>query len=654
MMFAGKPSDSAQSAPDPTSGNDQAIPFAGGEADAQPMAQPEIPGNMPSLKTTPESEPPVKPFEIIDDDEPTPVPPAAAATDEVREESPAASDAPCPAITPFWQRLLWKFMPVILMLAGFGSVLLTQKGVGFAWDEAYYYEPSLKAAGWLTEVVHGHKPFSKAAIDAAWAGPGGAFGQGYQEHPSLMKFLCGLSLKAFPDPKLQLWAMRLPIAILFGLTLSLIYLLGRQAWGAAPGLIAALLYATMPRIFGHAHFASLETPLVFMMLLTVFCFLRGLERPGWAALTGVSFGLLLATKLNGFFLPIPLVLWAHLYARKRYVDNLFAMLTLGPVVFVLAWPWLWPDPVMRLLQYLAFHAQHQLTAVFFMGKTWGYDGPNAPWYYPLAVTGATLPLAALLLGGLGIGRTVLAPRRQPLGALYLVCALVMLLVASAPSTPKYDGERLFLALFPFLALLGGSGAAGLVGWIENWVAKRGGAERATQTGRRWAAAWVGLLVLLEGGLAIYRYHPYLLSYYNPLVGGVRGAYEGRLFETTYWGESLNDAVIGTLNGLPPGASIKPLALHAKCLELLQRWGVLKQDLLIDQPKQTTANGRAVEYYDYHLLQFRQGFFRRPERTLAGSDRFKVKTWGWGSGLDQVPMIGLYRTGPEFELFWHGE
>ena len=55
--------------------------------------------------------------------------------------------------------------------------------------------------------------------------------------------------------------MRLPIAILFGMSLNLIYWLGRRTWGPVPGLIAALIYATMPRIFGHAHLASIKMPL---------------------------------------------------------------------------------------------------------------------------------------------------------------------------------------------------------------------------------------------------------------------------------------------------------------------------------------------------------------------------------------------------------
>lgn len=553
-----------------------------------------------------------------------------------------------------WVRLLWGFIPLALILGGFAAVMLTQGGVGHAWDEAYYYEPAELAGDWLVSALRGERPFSQEAIDRAWAGPNGEFGHGYNEHPSVQKILSGLSLRFFPEPKMRLFAMRLPIAILFGLTLALIYLLGRRAWRPAPGVIAALLYATMPRIFGHAHFASMETPLNFMMLLTVFCFLKGLERPLWAAATGVAFGALLATKINGFFLPIPLILWAHLYARRQYANNLFAMIFMGPVVFVLCWPWLWPDPVMRMLQYLAFHARHQMTASFFLGQKWGYGDVNAPWFYPLAVTGATLPLTALALIGLGVARTLAALPRRPLEALYLLCALTMLGVACAPGTPKYDMERLFLPLFPFLALLGGSGAVAALGGLQRLAAwgaarRKGAGEINSPRAVSWAALALGALILLDGGGAIWRHRPYHLSYFNPLVGGLSGVYENKLFETTYWGEALNEDVIAALNALPPGTTIKPLALHAKCLQDLQLWGMLDGDLLIDKPKRLITGGVPVEYYDYHLLLMRQGFFTRPERALAERGRFKGMIWK----KDGVPMIGLYPTGLEFETFWRG-
>ena len=62
-------------------------------------------------------------------------------------------------------------------------------------------------------------------------------------------------------------------------------------------------------------------------------------------------------------------------------------------------------------------------------------------------------------------------------------------------------------------------------------------------------------VLGSAAFALYRIHPYELSYYNELVGGPRGAWE-RGFELTYWYDAFTDPVIDDLNHkLPPNTEI---------------------------------------------------------------------------------------------------
>ena len=235
------------------------------------------------------------------------------------------------------------------------------------------------------------------------------------------------------------------------------------------------------------------------------------------------------------------------------------MLTLSPLVFVAAWPWLWHDTAFKILDYLKFHVTHAQTSLFFLGRIWGsMVGENAPWYYPLVIVGVTIPLASLILILWGLLRTILALPRRPISALFLLCVLVMLGVASAPSTPRYDGERLFLPVFAFLALLGGSGAVGLIGLIQRLV-RTGREQQETAYQRRfqrWVTAALALIILFDGGSAIARFHPYLLSYFNPLVGGLKGAQQLG-FETTYWGEALNQEVIDKINSLPAGSSVCP-------------------------------------------------------------------------------------------------
>lgn len=520
------------------------------------------------------------------------------------------------------------WIPLILFLLGTGSVILTQRSVGYAWDESFYYEPARDAADWLTQAFSGQNVFTREKIDLYWSER--------HEHPSFQKILSGLSLQFFEQRLGPLAAMRLPIAFLFGLSLCLIFLLGRRAWGPAAGLVAALSYLAMPRIFGHAHFASLETPLLFSMLLTVYCFVRGLDSKAWAAATGFSLGLLLATKINGFILIPPLILWGHLYARPRYVNNLFAMVMLAPLVFLALWPWLWPDPIGRVLDYLSFFATHQQTALWFMGRKWGYGDQLAPWFYPSVIIAVTLPISVLFLSILGVVSAAAGAFRRGLPVLFLIVGLVMWALASAPGTPKYDGERLFLPVFPCLALMAGGGAAAVLSLIARFFPDP--LRRSARRTRAWAIVALCLIPFAEGLWASSRYYPYLLSYFNPLVGGIAGA-EKRGFEVTYWGEQVNDDVLEVINReVPRDGSVALLALHEKCFEHLQRWGKIRPDIRF--------GGRPPFFA--HLLQMRRGFFARPERALAESSLFRpIAEWS----CDGVRLLGLYRTGLPFEQYW---
>lgn len=521
----------------------------------------------------------------------------------------------------------WWLAPLALFVFGAGAVVLTQSGVGYTWDEAYYYSPSKKAAAWLAEFIAAPaETAGREKIDAFW--------HERSEHPSFHKLLTGISLRLLEERWDPIQAMRLPAALLFGATLSLIFLTGARIWDEPSGLIAAAAYAAMPRIFGHAHLSSMETPLLFSMTLTLYCFIRGLSSPGWAAACGASFGLLLATKINAFFMIPPLILWGQLFARRKYVNNVFACLTLGPLGFVLFWPWLWHDAPIRILQYLQFHATHQQTALWFLDQKWGYGDQNAPWFYPSVMMGVTLPLGVLFLSGLGILLGLIRFRRRKLPLLVLLVGLTMWGVASAPPTPKYDGVRLFLPVFPCVALMAGGGAAGILA-LTRWSARKRGVVRQEVT---LLACVMFFALVAEGAWGVSRVHPYALSYFNPIVGGLAGADE-KGFEVEYWGLPLNEEAVSALNRMiPDGGALKVLALHELCFLQLQQWGKLKSTIRI---------GGAPPYYA-HLVLHRKGFYGRPERALVETDAFpRMIRWSH----DGVPLLTLYRTGPSFEAYW---
>ena len=104
--------------------------------------------------------------------------------------------------------------------------------------------------------------------------------------------------------------------------------------------------------------------------------------------------------------------------------------------------------------------------------------------------------------------------------------------------PVYDGERLFLHVFPAWAMLIGLG----FGWLWDHVIP----------GRRGRIAIV--LTLIAQGFGVVSMYPFGLSYYNMLVGGLPGAVALGL-ERTYWSDAIDNVLLDRLSqDAGPGAS----------------------------------------------------------------------------------------------------
>ncbi len=539
-----------------------------------------------------------------------------------KEESP-------PAITPRSNPVLSRrhdmLIAMAILVTACAVVLVTGgERYGLSWDEAYYYTPSRKSALWVHDVLFTViRPLSANAIDEAWAE--------IRELPPVVKVVMGTFSLLLEKPLGPLASMRIHSALAYAMTAALIYLFLSRDAGRAGGLCGAAAWCLMPRVFGHAHIGAAETTTAFMSLAAVYTFVKGLESPRWSIVFGVVFALALNTKINCVFLPLVLIPWAHVYHRGRYANNVFSMIFLSPPLMVATWPWLWPDPAVRFLEYLYFFVTHQMTAVFYFGRKFNYGGTPAPWHYPVVMTLIATPPAILLLAAAGAAGAIRRIVRDDRSALALWGFTVMMSVAMLPNSPKYDGLRLFIPALMFLALLSGWGMQ----YVIAFVSKRAASERDDTRARKLGALCI-LLTMVSCIYGIARYHPHELSYFNIFMGGIRGAYEKGM-ETTYWGEAVNKDIYNALNELPKGARIKTLALHARVFEILQEWGRLRGDLRFNEGDPP---------WDYHLLSVRKGFFGKPEWMLyAGWEPLKV----WSH--QEVPLVILSRTGLSFEQVW---
>lgn len=508
------------------------------------------------------------------------------------------------------------------------AVIGSMPGVGMAWDEAYYVDAAEKTVSWVQACFDWEEaPVKGAALDAFWD----AYDLEPRGHPSVTRFLTAGGLFLFGEKYLPLTAIRLPIAVCFALTIVLLYLLARLTYGRITGWLTIAAYLFMPRIFGHAHFALTETPMVLMVVASTYAFIRGLKSGKWAVVFGVLLGLSFATKINAVFIPAMLLPWAFLFFRKESSANLYGMLLISPLVMVLAWPWLWDETFMHLIKYSAWNFSHRQIGLFYFGQVYNDATVAVPWHYPLSMVAFTLPEVTLGLCILGLARVVRAPCRHKYGLLFLFGALVPCLVVSMPSSPKYDGVRLFITAFPFLSLLAGIGGGVLVRMGAFFDAPLQRLPRG-----QFVLIAVTLAVVVNGTWALISVAPNYLTYYNHLIGGRQNA--SQLMESTYWGEALNKRALDAINELvPDGASISIRAMNIEVLKKYQEWGMLKPGIRLVSD----------QHGDYHLVQYRRGMFTQLDWTLVNTDggNFqKIATFPsvTDMGMD-LPLILLYST-----------
>lgn len=429
-------------------------------------------------------------------------------------------------MTPKMTRGEWALVPALFLVA-FTAILLTANDYGPTYDEPHYASAGAKCAEWWSLALRApREALTREAIQEAW--------RLNHEHPPLQKVASGLSSRWLGDRLLGLMAVRLPSALWFALAICAIYLFTRAIWGWRGALFSALALATMPRVVAHAHFVALDMPIAAWFFITAALTAEAVRRDSWVwtAWAGVAFGLALLAKVNAFFLPVLLVPWILAWHRSKWPKLLIALL-IGPAVFFLCWPWLWIAPIAHLKGYLAFHFRHAAYNVWYLGKLY----QCAPWHYPFMITAVTTPTWLLAAGLVGLARCWPRPGSDPDRALLTLGLLVALVPSALPSSPKYNGERLFLPAFPFLAALAGGGYA----WLADKVTRLPAMRRQEQA--RAAALLpllIGVVLLAPGVHALEHTHPYQLAYYNALVGGTAGATR-RGFETIYWGQVFSEA-----------------------------------------------------------------------------------------------------------------
>jgi dolichyl-phosphate-mannose-protein mannosyltransferase len=327
----------------------------------------------------------------------------------------------------------------------------------------------------------------------------------------------------------------------------------RLVAGPRAGVVAAAALAVCGSWYGGMFNHTKDIPFAAAMMGATYFLIRAardLPNPRWRDV--FCFGLLLGAALGirvlgllligyaavAIFMRVPQPFSSPFRDRLRFIAQsvigLIPAFGLGYIIMIAAWPWSALEPLNPIRGLIDFGEFHYPIQTLLDGKV--YEMADVPrWYVP---TYLVIKLPLIILAGAAAAMAFVAwPRRagsqenkrRGETALLAFIAIFPVLCEVVDRGPAFTGLRHFLFVVPVFAALAGIGFDRLLTRLE--------------ARRRILAA--GLLTAISAALVwnaatLVRLHPYEYLYYNPLVGGLKGA--AGLYATDYWVNIMPEAV----------------------------------------------------------------------------------------------------------------
>ncbi|HIF00310.1 MAG TPA: hypothetical protein EYG03_27385 [Planctomycetes bacterium] len=335
-------------------------------------------------------------------------------------------------------------------------------------------------------------------------------------------------------------AARLGSCFALAVTVLLLMEFVRRRYDMATAIAAAVLLLLMPRVIGHARLATQEMGTVLAWLATLVPLLAWWTKDTpptnrQSLISGLLWGLLMLTKVQGLLLPPLVIVWAIWCFRWSAIRPLALWGVTGLVVFYAGWPWLWLDPLGHTLQYVKTTADRPTTLyVWYLGQR--FADKAVPWHFPFVMTLATLPVSVMLFA---LWR-VCARQFTKVETLAVASVLWPLIVFAVPGTPVYDGVRLYVVIMPLIAFIAARGLVSALRLISGRLREFSGPDSATAP--RWkknVARCFCVVALITTVRQFSVQGPFCLEDYSLSVLGTQGAVDVLGLEASYWSDGLN-------------------------------------------------------------------------------------------------------------------
>ena len=343
--------------------------------------------------------------------------------------------------------------------------------------------------------------------------------------------------------------LRFTIAFLSAACVAAAYLLARRTFDRKVALLGAIFIALDPFFVAHSrilHQDALASMFMMLAVLAGVTYLVADRKLMYLVVSGMTTSLAGLSKASSLALgPCVVFLFGVVYLlelvrnrgqwRQIVFEGLRGLVVWGTaaaVTFYVVWPAMWDNPVGTLWRMLTESAElaeggHMQ---FFHGQILGDAGV---WFYPVVLLFRTTPftlvglVCAVVYLVIGRGRSASWQRARSAVILYLLYAVAFAIFITF--SPKKQDRY----LLPVLLIIDFCAAWGLLGITRLVVGRVKG-----QSGVWWDRLSYGVVALCLVAMVVVTviYHPYYLSFYNPLVGGSAQAQKELLIG---WGEGMD-------------------------------------------------------------------------------------------------------------------
>lgn len=398
-----------------------------------------------------------------------------------------------------------------------------------------------------------------------------------------------------------------------------LFLLLNDAYNLPVAVLGSLFLILYPRYFADTQNNIKDIPQVVFFALTILLIWKmiKLRKPVFVILAALSFAVAFNIKINSIFIPAVFIVWiiTLLITRAKSVTfpqfkfN-FKSLFLASCFLLLAscfafglWFLTWDNPMHQLFYIPTFFQENTKNMEVLFNGAWYCSTVNIPWWYPWGYLSIVTPLPVLILAIIGLILTLIdVKNRKPAASLLLIWFLIPLSRFFLPHTAVIDGIRHFEEVVYPLCAFSAIGTFRLISLIMR-------KSHLTHKTKVLLASCLLFIVFCPLVYNIISYHPFQITYFNELVGGVKGA--SNRFDLDYWGTSQKAAIYWINKNAPPNTYVYVVMVPDVAAKYL------RPDLL------KNLNTKERDSSDYVVVLNRLSFFYRYFYTVEYMLRHKV-------------------------------